>query len=130
MTSARQAIEFHDSDLLAIERDSQGNGILILDAYVHRQSRGEGGMQKIRIVIDSMQLVGDTGPLPAGIYDGSLTVDGSALEDLLPFPCEHQGDLNLTLSFLYDARTISISGDRLSVGPDGDFRFVEPLNMS
>jgi hypothetical protein len=128
MTSA---IELHDSECLRIEHDADGNGAVILDAYVHRSAGvpgltpGEGGEQTVRITIESMVVSGEMGPLPATIASGSLTCGGSQVDDLLPLPSEYAGDQSMTLVLRDDARTISVAGKNMSIRPEGEFRFIE-----
>ncbi len=131
----KSTIELHDSDCLAIELDSRGNGAVILDAYVHRTggepglSAGEGGMQRVRITIESMTTTGEIGSLPATIYDGSLTVGDTSVNELLPLPSVYEGYLSLTLTLADDARTVSVAGRSASITPEGSFRFVEQVDF-
>ena len=61
------AIEMHDSECLAVEQSTSGQGFVLLDAYVHRtdgepgRSAGEGGIQRIRVVIENMSVEGEPG---------------------------------------------------------------------
>jgi hypothetical protein len=128
------AIELHDSECLAIEKDSDGNGVVVLDAYVHRTdgepgvSPGEGGWQRVHLVIESMTISGAFGPLPVDLDDGTLEADGVRLRNLLPLPSVHSGEVVLTLEFLYDAGTLSISGKNIKVEQAGEFCFVEHVD--
>jgi hypothetical protein len=129
------AIELHDSECLAIERDSRGNGALILDAYIHRTngepspSPREGGWQRVRLAIECLTPSREIDSLPATIYKGSLEVGGSRVDDLIPLPSSHSGDVSLTLVLLDDERMLSITGKNISIGSQGDFRFVEHVNL-
>ena len=76
------AIEWHDSELIAINTVSAHDSVIVVDAYVHRSvetpgvSRGEGGIQRVRINMRSVRIEGDAGELPATIYDGTLGLGG------------------------------------------------------
>ena len=131
------ALEFHDSECLAIEFDSVGNVVVTLDAYVHRtegepgQSPGDGGMQRVRISIASTARLGEIGTLPASIYDGSLLTTSNSCPALVPLPFQSAESCELKLElFDNDARTIQITGNNFSVTPEGEFRFVEHFNFS
>jgi hypothetical protein len=131
------ALEFHDSECLAIEFDSGGNVVVTLDAYVHRtegepgHSPGDGGMQRVRISIESTAKPGEIGTLPASIYDGSLLTASNSCPVLVPLPFQLAEPCELTLElFDDDARTIQITGNNVSVTPEGEFRFVEHVDFS
>jgi hypothetical protein len=129
------AIERHDSKCLAVETCELGQGLVLLDAYVHRTegapggSPGEGGVQRIRIKIDGMAVNGEVGDLPASIYGGSLTIGTSIQDGLIPFPAAHSEAVRLRLMLSDDARVIVVSGTKISIEPEGEFRFVESLDF-
>ena len=132
----KSGIELHDSELLAIELDSSGNGAVILDAYVHRTdgepgiSPGDGGVQRVRFSIEMMSTAGEIGSLPTGIYEGSLTLDNSNHRNMVPLPLQAGGNSTLTLMLGDDARLIHISGKNVFVEPEGEFRFVEHVDFT
>jgi len=82
----------HDSRCLAVEIDRSGSGFVVLKAYVHRSegepgvATGEGGVQRIRLDVDSMRVNGEVGSLPADIFEGSLTIGTSIQDNMVPFP--------------------------------------------
>jgi len=123
----KSAIELHDSMCLAIELGSRGNGTVILDAYVHRTegepgiSAGDGGLQRVRISLEMMAIAGEVGSLPTLIYEGSLALDNTNLNNLVPLPLQIGGSATLSLMLADDARLISVSGRNVSVEPEGDF---------
>ena len=125
------AVELHDSECVAIELDSRGDGTVILDAYVHRTdgepgiSAGEGGIQRVRISLDMMTTSGEIGSLPTIIYEGSLALETSNCQNIVPLPLQSAGNATLNLMLADDARLISISGKNVCVESEGDFRFVE-----
>ena len=130
------AIELHDSTCLAIEVDNRGRGFVLLDAYVHRTAgepgvtRGEGGVQRIRIRVDAMSVHGEIGDLPADIYQGTLTVGLSTQANMVPFPVTYTESVLLSLMLSDDAREIAISGISLSIESEGEFRFVEHVDFA
>jgi hypothetical protein len=132
----KSALELHDSECLAIESDSHGNGTVILDAYVHRTdgepavSPGDGGIQRVRFILEMMTTEGEIGSLPATIFEGSLVLDNSDHRNIVPLPLRTPGNATLTLMLADDARLIKVSGRSVSVEPEGEFRFVEHVDFS
>jgi hypothetical protein len=129
------AVEFHDSDCLEIISDSDGNSVVILDAYVHRSegepgsTPGDGGMQRIHITMGTATRSGEIGTLPATIYKGSLIVGSSSL-GLVPLPFRSSETCDLNLEFLDDASMVRITGNSISIKWEGEFRFVEKVDSS
>lgn len=129
-------VELHDSDCVSIETDSQGNGTVILNAYVHRYEGEcgdwphEGGEQGIRMTIDSMTVSGETGGLPSTILDGSLTVGQLTLNNVIPFPARHEGPVALTMTLIDNARQVEITGRSIAIAPEGVFRFIERVDFT
>jgi hypothetical protein len=125
------AIEMHDSHCLAVEVDGSGNGFVLLGAYVHRSegepgvAPGEGGIQRIRINVDSMSVNGEVGSLPADIFEGSLKIGTSIQDNMVPFPASYSEAFSLSMMIANDARVVVVSGTRLSIEPEGQFAFVE-----
>ena len=130
----KSAIEFHDSECLAVQKYDRGNGAVILDAYVHRTdgepgvSPGEGGTQRTRLSFESMTIYGEIGPLPEFIYGGSLTSGGSRINKVVPLPSDFPGEVSLNLELLYDMRSVTIAGQNLSIRAEKEFSFVENFN--
>jgi hypothetical protein len=92
----REAIELHDSKVLSL--DKTDNGIcLTVDAYIHRApekrgERGTGWSQEVEFCFVGAHAVEFEANLPLWIMDG--TISGSeSLDNLIPLPCEINGDL-------------------------------------
>lgn len=128
------AIEWHDSELIAINTVSAHDSVIVVDAYVHRSvetpgvSRGEGGIQRVRINMRSVRIEGDAGELPATIYDGTLGLGGEEHRNLIAFPLLFTGSASLALTFL--DRVLLVSGEHISIEADGDFRFIEIFDFT
>ena len=128
-------IELHDSECVSIESDSQGNGTVMLNAYVHLyegelgDEPHEGGEQQIRMTIESMTVTGETGELPSTIWEGSLTV-GQSILYLIPFPARHEGPVALTMTLSDNARQVEITGRGIAIAPEGVFRFIERVDFT
>ena len=104
-----------------------------LDAYVHRTdgepgvSPGEGGIQRVRLKLEAMELDGEPGDLPASIYEGSIAIGNSVQDNMIPFPATYSEAIRITLSLADDARIIVVYGVGLSIKAENEFRFVEPF---
>ena len=68
-----------------------------------------------------MAIAGEVGSLPTLIYEGSLALDNTNLNNLVPLPLQIGGSATLSLMLADDARLISVSGRNVSVEPEGDF---------
>ena len=132
----KTAIEMHDSECLAVEQNASGQGFVLLEAYVHRSegepgwSAGEGGTQRIRVLIEDMVVEGELGELPAYIYEGSLTVGGSTQDNMVPFPSAYTDIVRLSMMLSENARVVIVSGSGVSIQPEGEFTFVEHFPLS
>jgi hypothetical protein len=131
-----QSIELHDTECLAVEVDDQGHGYVLLDAYVHRTvgepgiSPGEGGVQRIRMKFGAMTIKGEVGPLPAYIYEGSLTVGSTVQDNMVPFPASSSETASLSMMLSDDARIVAVSGVSISIEAESNFRFVESVDFT
>lgn len=125
------AIELHDSECLEIEVGNEGNGFVLLDAYVHRSEgrpgweAGEGGMQRVRFLFENMRIDGAVGSLPAYIYEGSLESGNAVFDNLIEIPASYAGTAHFKIMISDDARTLVISGTKLDVLMESEFRYVE-----
>jgi hypothetical protein len=131
-----QAIELHDTECLAVDFDDEGGGSVLLDAYVHRTvgepgiSPGEGGVQRIRMRFGAMTIKGEVGPLPAYVYEGSVTVGINVQDNLIPFPVSSSESAALRMMLSDDARIIVVNGVTISIEAESDFRFIEPVDFT
>jgi hypothetical protein len=129
-------IEMHDSECLAIESDEKGDGFVLLDAYIHRgegdplMSPHEGGVQRLRINVEGITIQGILGDLPAYVYEGSLIAGADMQDNILRFPALYKEPVRLRMMLSDDARVIVVSGNGLSIEPEGEFRFVETVDFS
>ena len=125
------AMEWHDSELIAINAVSPTEGEVLLDAYVYRKVEDadhtsvEGGYQRVRIRVPSMRF-GDLAPeMPADIYWGCLVLGGTEHNSPVPLPTRFEGTVGLTLTFRDHSQQLQISGTGVNIVADGEFRFVE-----
>jgi hypothetical protein len=90
----------------------------------------EGGVQRVSMKITGMTKEGSVGDLPALIYEGSLQVGTEMQGNIVPFPAIYTVPVRLSMMLSEDARVVVVSGNRLSIEPEGDFRFVETVDFS
>ena len=130
------AIEMHDSKCLAVEVEATGQGSVVLDAYVHRTdgepgvAPGEGGVQRIRISVARMVVEGEVGDLPADIFEGSLNLEETIQDNMVPFPATYSEPARLSMMLSPDARVVVVAGSGISIEAEGEFRFVETVDGS
>jgi hypothetical protein len=130
-----QAIELHDTECLSVEVDDRGLGSVLLDAYVHRTvgepgiSPGEGGVQRIRMKFSAMAIEGNVGLLPSYVYEGSLTIGSTVLNNIVPFPTSSCETALLCMRLSDDARVVVVSGSTISIETESEFRLVEPVDL-
>lgn len=125
------AMEWHDSELIAIHAASATAGEILLDAYVHRKMEEagdtavKGGNQRVRISVPSMRFEDLVPEMPTDIYDGVLVLGGAAHNGLVSLPMRFEGEVRLTLRMRDDGRELLFSGAGMAIEADGEFRFVE-----
>jgi len=131
----KSAIEWHDSELADFKLEPNGLATLTLDAYVHRtgeepgMSPGEGGIQRVQVLLEFQSSSGQVGALPAVISNGALIVGNRVLE-LVPLPFLGSDSCELRLTFLEDGREFLVKGRNVSVQASGEFSFVEHVDFS
>jgi hypothetical protein len=80
--------------------------------------------------VDAMTIKGEAGTLPAYVYEGSLTVGSSVQDNMVPFPASYLETAVLSMMLSDDARIILISGEKISIEAEGEFRFVETVDFA
>ncbi len=118
-------IELHDSELLHVDMEA---GKLLIDAYVHRSGidiRREGGYQHALFRFEDLQIKGELGKLPGGIYDWTIFCEGLNQNDLIPIPFKVASPVKIQITFGDDGREVIFLGEGLTVEEEGPYRFVE-----
>ena len=124
-------MEWHDSELVAIDAVSATQGDILLDAYVYRKveeagdTAVEGGIQRVRINVASMRFEHPVPEMPSLIDNGILVLGGVEHNDLVPLPMRFEGETKLTLAMRDHIPELLFSGTGMTVKADGEFRFVE-----
>jgi hypothetical protein len=117
-------MEWHDSELLAIDAAPATQGEILLDAYVD-DTRVEGGNQRVRINVQAMRFEHPVPELPSLIDDGVLVLRGVEHNHLVLLPMRFEGEVRLTLTMRELIPELLFSGTGMTVESDGEFRFVE-----
>lgn len=132
-----RAIEIHDS---ALDQISLENGVAILhfpEVYIHSSSgrpaidAGSGWTQEAVIRIGNARVEGKFSRESRDAYggyahylsDGSLRINGSVSDNLIPIPLDVQGDIELTMECWGDV--VSVCGDSASLELMGTATYVE-----
>jgi hypothetical protein len=120
-------MEWHDSELVAIDAALATQSEIFLDAYVYRKvdTAVEGGNQRVRIEVSSMRFEPPVPEFPSLIDDGVLVFGGVEHNHLVPLPIRFEGEVRLTLKMRDQIPELLFSGSGMTVESDGDFRFVE-----
>ncbi len=124
------AIELHDSTVEEV-RFANGNLAIAVSAYVHRSTgtpgidNGSGWVQGVIIDFQNGTIAGNVGDLPAGIFDGDLQIGLQTFSNMIALPCDEVGPIYLTLFLSPDNRRLVLSGDRLTIRPQEEGRYVE-----
>jgi hypothetical protein len=130
-TPAPSGIEFHDSQLLAVNvRDAVVE--LRLAAYVHAWDsgreirRGTGWIQPVSITLTGAHASAVKEPLPVDISGGDLTIGAQDLDSLvpLPFAAAERAVLRLELT---TGQTFEAAGITVEVKATGPARYIEDL---
>jgi hypothetical protein len=124
-------MEWHDSELVAIDAASATEGEILLDAYVYRKleeavnTAVEGGKRRVRINVPSMRSEHPVPEMPSLNYDGVLVLGGVGHNGLVPLPMRFEGEVRLTLTMRGGIPELRFSGTGMTIEVDGEFRFVE-----
>jgi len=125
----RSWIEFHDSHLDAIAMSSDGASVH-LRAYVHRWERrdgewvGTGWIQPVTITVRTSPGPVATRETPVDVWVGSIRVDETVHNNLVPLPFEGTGAVRVVMELITGA-VIEVAGDQVTLAATGDARFVE-----
>ncbi|MEC5385175.1 hypothetical protein VVD49_05535 [Uliginosibacterium sp. H3] len=122
------AIEFHDSQVNAVQPGTDGLHIAFSSAFAHR-SGGEPGdadsgyVRPVEILLSDATWVGPLNECVGKLASGKLAVAGEELA-ILPLPSEFTGQIALELAFSNGA-TLTTTAKSLVVRFSGEPHFVE-----
>ena len=128
-------MEWHDSDLIAIDAALATQGEILLDAYVYRKveeagdTAVEGGIQRVRINVPFMRFEHPVPEVPSLIGHGVLVLGGVEHNHLVQLPMRFEGKVRLTLTMRDHIPELLFSGTGMTVEADGEFRFVEMVSF-
>ena len=128
--SGNAAIEFHDSEVGAIERDGTMLTIRFSPAYIHRTegipgvSSGTGWTQEAVMVLFGGHLSGEAPTLPCVLSNGSVAAGREFHDNVIPVPFVHLGETRVILSF-DDGSEVQIKADELRLITVGEADYVE-----
>jgi len=96
-------IELHDSEVAAITEVGSQIVVFFSHAYIHQSEGrpgwdpGSGWSQSAALVFSEAILEGELPEFPAEIWDGTLVVGGDRLNNQIPAPFVHAGEVALRL---------------------------------
>ena len=135
-----QVIEIHDS---ALDQISLEGGVAVLhfpEVYIHSSEgrpaidAGTGWAQEAVIRIENARIEGRFsqesreayGGYAHYLYDGSLTINGTVSDNLIPIPLDVQGEIELTLECWGDI--VRVQGSSVKLELIGTAKYVEEYN--
>jgi hypothetical protein len=128
-----EAIEFHDSVLMRIDR--AGDELhLLFDAYVHRSSGepgvdpGTGWTVDVELILSGAESRSIVPKLPASIWDGSLRIDESEFSNVVPLPFQAMANIALRIE-LMSGEIVEATATRAQLLVAGPYTFVENLSF-
>jgi hypothetical protein len=135
LSPMNSAIEIHDSSLVSIEK----HGDLLelrFDAYIHTSEgtpgvdAGTGWTQDVILFFDDGILEGSITQWPADLYDGTLEIDGEAIENTIPIPLDRKGNIQLTLKPKFIDDPILVRSTHVLLELEGAPIYVEKFSGS
>jgi hypothetical protein len=129
-TTSNAALEFHDSELCAIEIESDRLALRFAPAYVHRSDGvpgvdpGTGWTQNVTMQLVRFQLSGTVRLGLASLADGEISLGGEGPADLVAVPLSYVGPVSLRLVFLDDSR-LEIVAEELQCVPTSEATYFE-----
>jgi hypothetical protein len=124
-----KAIELHDTTVVSVfEVGTQI--VVVLQAYVHTSNgrpawdAGSGWVQAAVLTFFEGRIEGTLPDLPADIWEGDLIVDGEVLQNAVPIPLSHIGEVVLKLQ-LAAPESLIIRGEGANLTLIGEAVYVE-----
>ena len=131
-TMQRRAMEFHDSRILSMRRDGADLRIRV-SAYIHvsegepGRDAGTGWIQEMDLVLSDVQVHSAPAQETGDISTGRVRVGDRTLENELPLPFDHAGEVRLELETL--GGQLTVVATRLAALEIGEPRFVEDVPL-
>jgi hypothetical protein len=132
MSKQFQAMEWHDSTLMRVERKAENLSVLLRPAYVHKWAAidgkwvGEGHVQDVDVIVQNGESSDSLPKHGTQISDAELWISGREVIELLPIGYNAGGSLSLKI-VLETGETLAITGTEISIKSVGEPRFVESL---
>ena len=129
-----EAIELHDSELVAATFSGGEAVVSLSPAYIHRSigqpgtDAGSGLLQPATLTLSSVSLTSEPTRLPATISDGYLRIGSDLHTNIIPASGTFSGAIELSLT-LSTAETLTIRARRISIQLHDEPSFVESFNQ-
>jgi hypothetical protein len=123
------ALEFHDSEVSAVQPQGEDLSISFSAAYVHRSEgapgvdAGSGYAQALEILLQRATWSGELRACLGRLSGGHLCSDGQRLP-LVPLPYESAGPISVELVF-QNGDSLTATAERAVIRFTGEPRFVE-----
>ena len=124
-------VEFHDSMVVAVDRDGSTLVIRLSPAWVHR-SAGELGRddpgtqwnQDAILRLDEARGIVDSPEFPGSIINGDVTQGDRTFSNLIPAPIDLAGEVLLSIDF-NEGTTWRVSGSRFRLDLEGEPELID-----
>jgi hypothetical protein len=123
------ALEFHDSEVSAIQSRDESLSVAFSAAYVHHSEGvpgvdpGSGYVQALEMLLQQVSWSGSLGSCLGRLSDGHISVGGQRLS-LVPLPYESGESIKVELVF-QNGETLNATAAQVHIGFTGEPRFVE-----
>jgi hypothetical protein len=120
-------MEMHDSQILEVGLNPDGEGFVLFHAVVFRsdgqvfKGAQQSGWQKVRFDFEDMKIEGEIGELKTWAMHGNLWVDGKNENGVLFLPALHTGQICFEMELAEDFRTLKIHASKVSSSFEGEF---------
>ena len=126
------ALEFHDSEVSAIQSRDETLSVVFSAAYVHHSKgvpgvdAGSGYVQALEMLMQQATWSGSLGSCLGRLSSGHISI-GSQRLSLIPLPYTSEGPVNVELVF-QNGESLKATAARLHIGFAGEPRFVESFS--
>lgn len=124
-----RAIEIHDSVVERVSLVSRNAIVDFSSVYIHQSSGtpgvdpGSGWVQRARISISNAVTGGSLTKVDCDLWDGHVKLDGTVLDNQIPIPLSHLGEVELRLES--ECGVVVITGTGAVLELIGEAEYVE-----
>lgn len=122
MNKMTEAMEFHDSDVAAVEIANGALRIEFSEAYIWAEKKGWG--QRAILTLEKGKVLGQPLKFPVTISEGLLKSHKEQFNNIVPLPFSKTGKFSGDFSFT-NGEVLKVIGQNPRVELEGKRRFIE-----